>query len=49
MLLRSLSLKKKKKKQNQKQRDMRFWKKDTPHKGGVKRVHWIVVKGIPKM
>ena len=28
---------------------MSFWKKDNPHKGGVKGVHWIVVKGIPKV
>ena len=36
-------------KERERARDMRFWKKDTPHKGGVKGVHWIVVKGIPKM
>lgn len=27
---------------------MRFWKKNTPHKGGVKGVPGIVVRGAPK-
>lgn len=40
---------KKKKKKPERERDMSFWKRDTPHEGRVKGVHWIVVKGIPKV